>query len=174
MYDAIVIGARCAGAVTAMLLARKGHRVLLLDRGVIPSDVHQGHFIHKHGPRRLAEWGLLEKVVATNCPPITTHLTDFGDFRLMGRDIRLGSVAWGYGPRRRQLHQVLVDAALEACVEFRPNFLVQSCLSDGDRVEGIRGPRSPSRQELRRKGTYHNWRGWETFRSRSCCRSSFV
>jgi flavin-dependent dehydrogenase len=139
MYDAIVIGARCAGAVTAMLLARKGHRVLLLDRGVIPSDVHQGHFIHKHGPRRLAEWGLLEKVVATNCPPITTHLTDFGDFRLMGRDIRLGSVAWGYGPRRRQLDQVLVDAALEAGVEFRPNFLVESCLSDGDRVEGIRG-----------------------------------
>ena len=42
MYDAIVIGARCAGAATAMLLARQGHRVLLLDRGVIPSDVHRG------------------------------------------------------------------------------------------------------------------------------------
>src|SRR5262249_34249069 len=65
MYDAIVIGARCAGAVTAMLLARRGHRVLLLDRGVIPSDVHQGHFIHKQGPKLLADWGLLEKVVDT-------------------------------------------------------------------------------------------------------------
>jgi flavin-dependent dehydrogenase len=139
MYDAIVIGARCAGAATAMLLARQGHRVLLLDRGVFPSEVHQGHFIHKHGPGRLADWGLLEKVVATNCPPITTHVTDFGDFPLIGRGIRLNNVAWGYAPRRRQLDQVLVHAALESGVEFRPNFLVEGCLWQGDRVEGIRG-----------------------------------
>jgi len=139
MYDAIVIGARCAGAATAMLLARQGHRVLLLDRGVIPSDVHRGHFIHRHGPKRLADWGLLDRVVATNCPPLTTHLTDFGDFPLVGRDIRQGNVAWGYAPRRRQLDQVLVEAAIEAGAEFRPNFLVESCLSNGDRVTGVRG-----------------------------------
>jgi len=119
MYDAIVIGARCAGAVTAMLLARRGHRVLLLERGVIPSDVHRGHFIHRHGPKRLADWGLLERIVGTNCPPLTTHLTDFGDFPLIGRDIRVGNVAWGYAPRRRQLDRVLVQAAIEAGVEFR-------------------------------------------------------
>jgi 2-polyprenyl-6-methoxyphenol hydroxylase-like FAD-dependent oxidoreductase len=139
MYDAIVIGARCAGAATAMLLARQGHRVLLLERGIIPSDVHRGHFIHRHGPKRLAGWGLLEKVVATNCPALTTHLTDFGDFPLIGRDIRVGNVAWGYAPRRRQLDQALVEAAIEAGVEFRPRFLVEDCLWRGDRVEGIRG-----------------------------------
>jgi choline dehydrogenase-like flavoprotein len=55
MYDAIVIGAHCAGAVTAMLLARRGYKVLLLERGDIPSDVPRGHFIHRHGPKRLAE-----------------------------------------------------------------------------------------------------------------------
>ena len=81
-YDEIVIGGRCAGAVTAMLLARRGHRVLLLERGTIPSDVHQGHFIHKQGPKLLADWGLLEKIVATNCPPVVNHLSDFGDFPL--------------------------------------------------------------------------------------------
>lgn len=139
MYDAIVIGARCAGAAAAMLLARRGHKVLLLERGDIPSDVHQGHFIHRHGPKRLANWGLLEKVLATNCPPITTQLTDFGDFPLIGRDIQVGNVAWGYGPRRRQLDQVLVEAAVEAGSEFRPHFTVESCLWDGDRVRGIRG-----------------------------------
>jgi flavin-dependent dehydrogenase len=139
MYDAIVIGARCAGAVTAMLLARHGHQVLLLDRGVIPSDVHRGHFIHRHGPKRLADWGLLERIVNTNCPPLTTHLTDFGDFPLIGRDIRVGNVGWGYAPRRRQLDQVLVEAAIEAGVEFRPNFLVEDCVWEGDRVKGIRG-----------------------------------
>jgi len=139
VYDAIVIGARCAGAVTAMLLARQGHRVLLVERGDFPSDVHRGHFIHRHGPQRLADWGLLDRVVATNCPPLTTHLSDFGDFPLIGRDIRVGNVAWGYAPRRRQLDQVLVEAAVEAGAEFRPNFVVDSCLWDGDRVKGIRG-----------------------------------
>jgi FAD binding domain len=93
IYDAIVIGARCAGAVTAMLLARRGYRVLLLERDIMPSDVHQGHFIHLQGPKRLADWGLLERVVATNCPPIVSQLTDFGDFPLIGRDIRVGSLA---------------------------------------------------------------------------------
>jgi flavin-dependent dehydrogenase len=139
MYDAIVIGARCAGAVTAMLLSRQGHRVLLLERGAFPSDVHRGHFIHRHGPQRLADWGLLERVVDTNCPPLTTHLSDFGDFPLIGREIRVGNVAWGYAPRRRQLDQVLVEAAVEAGAEFRPNFLVESCLWESDRVKGIRG-----------------------------------
>lgn len=143
MYDAIVIGARCAGAVTAMLLARKGHKVLLVERGLIPSDVHQGHFIHKQGPRLLAEWGLLEKIVATNCPPIDTHFTDFGDFPLIGSDIRVGNVAWGYGPRRRQLDHVLLGAAIEAGAEFRPNFLVESLVWNGNRVQGIRGRQRP-------------------------------
>ena len=39
MYDAIVIGARCAGAPVAMLLARKGYKVLLLDRRRFPSEI---------------------------------------------------------------------------------------------------------------------------------------
>jgi 2-polyprenyl-6-methoxyphenol hydroxylase-like FAD-dependent oxidoreductase len=139
MFDAIVIGARCAGAATAMLLARQGHRVLLLERGSIPSDVHRGHFIHRHGPKRLADWGLLDRVVATNCPPLTTHLSDFGDFPLIGRDLQAENVAWGYAPRRRQLDQVLVEAAIEAGVEFRPNFRVENCLWEGNRLSGVRG-----------------------------------
>ena len=139
MYDAVVIGARCAGAVTAMLLGRRGFRVLLLERGIMPSERHQGHFIHKHGPKRLAAWGLLEKVVATNCPPILTHLTDFGDFSLIARDVRIGNVAWGYGPRRRHLDRVLVEAAIEAGADFRQNFLVENLLWDDQTVVGIRG-----------------------------------
>ena len=139
MYDAIVVGARCAGAATAMLLARQGHRVLLLERDDALSDVPRGHFIHRLGPKRLADWGLLERVVATNCPPIFTQLTDLGDFPLIGKDICMGNVAWGYGPRRRQLDQVLLEAAIQAGAEFRPNFLVENLLWNGDQVEGIRG-----------------------------------
>jgi flavin-dependent dehydrogenase len=51
----------------------------------------------------------------------------------------MGNVAWGYAPRRRQLDQVLVEAAVEAGAEFRSSFLVENCLWDGDRVKGIRG-----------------------------------
>lgn len=61
MYDAIVIGARCAGSPTAMLLARKGYRVLLLDRGSFPSDTLSTHYIHQPGVASLARWGLLER-----------------------------------------------------------------------------------------------------------------
>ena len=68
MYDAIVVGARCAGAATAMLLARKGHRVLLLDRATFPADLPHGHFVHRGGPGWLARWGLLDRVLATGCP----------------------------------------------------------------------------------------------------------
>jgi glycine/D-amino acid oxidase-like deaminating enzyme len=53
MYDAIVIGARCAGSATAMLLAREGMNVLLVDRAELPSDIPHGHFIHRHG---LVDW----------------------------------------------------------------------------------------------------------------------
>ena len=60
MYDAIVVGARAAGSPTAMLLARKGHRVLLLDRAEFPSDTLSTHYIHQPGVARLARWGLLE------------------------------------------------------------------------------------------------------------------
>ena len=49
MYDAIVVGARCAGSPTAMLLARKGYRVLLVDRDSFPSDMMSTLAIWPHG-----------------------------------------------------------------------------------------------------------------------------
>src|SRR5262245_35605876 len=102
-YDAIVVGARCAGAATAMLLARAGHRVLLIDRARLPSEVPQGHFVHKDGPRRLARWGLLERVVAAGGQPVAAVSSHFGDFPLAADDLRVGGVAWGYGPRHGRL-----------------------------------------------------------------------
>src|SRR5215475_288704 len=95
MHDVIVVGARCAGAPTAMLLARKGYKVLLVDRATFPSDIPHGHFIHRHGPGRLARWGLLDRLLA--------------------------------------------DAAVEAGVELRTGFNVESLTTEGDRVTGVRG-----------------------------------
>ena len=139
MQDIIVVGARCAGAPTAMLLARKGYRVLLVDRSTFPSDIPQGHFIHRHGPRRLREWGLLDRVVSTGCPPSTTITLDTGGSRLVGKDLVLDGVAAGYGPRRGALDQVLIDGAVAAGVHLREGFAVEEYVSEGDRIVGIGG-----------------------------------
>jgi flavin-dependent dehydrogenase len=139
VHDVIVIGARGGGAPTAMLLARKGYRVLLLDRATFPSNVPHGHFIHNHGPRRLQRWGLLNRIVAAGCPPVSSTTSDFGDFPLVGNDLVVDGVAMGYGPRRLVLDQILVDAAVEAGAELRQGFVVDEVTADGDRIAGIRG-----------------------------------
>ena len=81
-YDAIVVGARCAGAPTAMLLARKGYRVLVVDRATFPSDTLSTHMIHAPGVAALTRWGLLDRVIATGCPPVARYSFDFGPFTI--------------------------------------------------------------------------------------------
>ena len=83
-YDAIIVGARCAGSPTAMLLARKGYRVLVVDRATFPSDTVSSHVVHPLGAAALARWGLLDRLTATGCPPIHTYAFDFGPFTLSG------------------------------------------------------------------------------------------
>jgi 2-polyprenyl-6-methoxyphenol hydroxylase-like FAD-dependent oxidoreductase len=139
MYDVIVIGARCAGASTAMLLARKGYRVLILDRARFPSDLPQGHFIHQQGPARLQRWGLLEAIKASGCPGVESCTYDIGDFPLTGVGLVRDGVAVGYGPRRKVLDQILLDAAVNAGAELREACAVEGFLSDGERIVGVRG-----------------------------------
>src|SRR5712675_764832 len=83
-YDAIIVGARCAGSPTAMLLARKGYRVLVVDRATFPSDTVSSHVVHPLGAGALARWGLLDRLTATGCPPMHTYAFDFGPFTLAG------------------------------------------------------------------------------------------
>ncbi len=139
MYDAIVIGARCAGSPTAMLLARKGYSVLLLDRDTFPSDTFRNHFIQHPGVVQLHRWGLLDRVAASNCPPIRRVTTDFGDFPLTMPAEAGDGVDVHYAPRRFVLDKILADAAVAAGAELRERFTVHDLLWDGDRVVGIRG-----------------------------------
>jgi len=139
MFDAIVVGARCGGAPTAMLLARKGYKVLLVDRAGFPSDIPHGHFIHRGGPRLLKRWGLLEKLVATGCPAVTRATSNYNDFNMTADALSVNGVAWGYGPRRSILDQLLVQAAVDAGAEFRPHFSVRGLEMESGTVKGIRG-----------------------------------
>lgn len=139
MYDAIVVGARCAGSPTAMLLARKGHRVLLVDRDTFPSDSFRNHVVLHGGSKRLHRWGLLERLVAAGTPPIRKMTLDLGDFPLTGTPPTEEGVASQYGPRRYVLDKMLVDAAAEAGAEVREGFSVSELLFEDGRVVGIKG-----------------------------------
>jgi 2-polyprenyl-6-methoxyphenol hydroxylase-like FAD-dependent oxidoreductase len=81
-YDVIVVGARCAGASTALLLGRQGYRVLLVDRSSFPSDTISTHVVHPKPAAALSRWGLLDRLVATECPAIMTYAYDFGPFTI--------------------------------------------------------------------------------------------
>jgi len=137
IYDAIVVGARVAGSPIAMLLARKGYDVLLLDRATFPSDTISTHLVHPPGVAALQRWGLLDSVAAAGCPAINTYAFDFGPFTLSGAPGADGAVS--YGPRRTVLDKLLVDAAAEAGAEVREGFSVESMVFEDDQVSGVRG-----------------------------------
>jgi 2-polyprenyl-6-methoxyphenol hydroxylase-like FAD-dependent oxidoreductase len=139
MYDAIIVGARVAGSPLAMLLARKGHRVLLLDRATFPSDTISTHHIHQPGVARLKRWGLLDRVRASNVPPTTEIRFDVGPFALTGTPPPAGGTAEAYAPRRKVLDKILVDAAVEAGAELREGFSVEELTTEGGAVTGLRG-----------------------------------
>ena len=141
MYDAIIVGARCAGSPTAMLLARRGFKVLLLDRGTFPSDMpFSNHYVHQTGSARMKRWGLLDKLAATGCPPILTNYWNYGAFTLTGSPVPAeGGVKEAFAPRRKVLDPILVEAAVAAGAELREGFTAQEVLFENDRVVGIRG-----------------------------------
>jgi 2-polyprenyl-6-methoxyphenol hydroxylase-like FAD-dependent oxidoreductase len=135
-FDAIVVGARCAGAPTAMLLARKGYKVLLLDRATFPSDTISTHIVHPPGIAALRRWGLLERVQATGCPPLEGYSFDFGPFEVAGTP---RGVEAPLCPRRTVLDQLLVEAAVEAGAELREGFTVEDLVREDGRVVGVSG-----------------------------------
>ena len=137
-YDVIVVGARCAGSPTAMLLARHGYRVLVVDKATFPSDTISTHMIHAPGVLALRRWGLLDQVVASGCPPVDTYAFDFGAFTIEGSPAVDGAPA-SYAPRRTVLDPLLADAAREAGADVREGFTVEDVVIQQGRVTGIRG-----------------------------------
>lgn len=146
MYDAIIIGARVAGASTAMLLARRGFKVLCVDRATFPSDTVSTHMITVGGSAQLRRWGLLDSIAATGCPAVTNIDLDldfprYGHFVLSGfpEPVDDGFSAI-YAPKRTVLDKILVDAAAAAGAEIREGFVVSELVFDEHgAVTGVRG-----------------------------------
>jgi 2-polyprenyl-6-methoxyphenol hydroxylase-like FAD-dependent oxidoreductase len=137
-YDAIVVGARCAGSPTAMLLARKGYDVLLVDRAAFPSDTVSTHLLHPPGIAALRRWGLLDRLLATGCPPIHTYVTELGPLTISGSPA-IDAAPVAYAPRRTVLDRLLLDAAAQAGVEVRERFTVEELMLHEHCVIGVRG-----------------------------------
>ena len=115
MYDVIVVGGRCAGAATGMLLARRGCHVLIVDRTSFPADTLCTNQLGAEATARLRRWGVLDRLV----PP--------------------GSSIAHLAPRRAVLDTVLTEAARSAGAEVWQDFAVRDVVWDGDRVTGIVG-----------------------------------
>ena len=113
-HDIIVVGARCAGAPTAMILARKGYRVLLLERDGVPSNMtHSTHLIHPLGVSYLKDWGLLEAIEARS-KPFTDWTVDLHGAVMHGPPPSFAGVAHSIAPRRD-----ILDGELAAAAERR-------------------------------------------------------
>jgi 2-polyprenyl-6-methoxyphenol hydroxylase-like FAD-dependent oxidoreductase len=138
-YDVIVVGARCAGSPLAMLLARQGRRVLLVDQTEFPSDTLSTHAIHPPGVAALRRWGLLHAVMDTGAPPFDIYTFDFGPFVLSGTPRMADGSHTSYAPRRTVLDKILVDAAVRAGAELRELFTFEDVVREEGRVVGIVG-----------------------------------
>lgn len=137
-YDVIIVGARPAGAGTALLLARQGLKVLVVDRGCYGTDTLSTHALMRAGVLQLAQWGVLPHVVAAGTPAVRAATFIYGDDAVRVAVKPRDGVDALYAPRRTVLDRALVDAAAAAGVEVAfGTALVDVVRTPGGRVSGI-------------------------------------
>ena len=137
-WDAVVVGARVAGASTALLLARAGLRVLVVDRARRGSDTLSTHALMRGGVLQLRRWGLLDRVAATGAPPVRRVTFHYGGDPVPVRLKPSAGVEALYAPRRTVLDAVLVDAAEQAGARVRFGWAAVDLARDAaGRVTGV-------------------------------------
>ncbi len=138
-YDVVVAGARCAGAATAMLLARAGLRVLMVDPSPPTRDTLSTHALMRGGVLQLHRWGLLPEVVAAGTPRIVATVFDYGGHQIEIPIAPKDGVEGLYAPRRVVLDPILNQAAVQAGVDVVYGVRVADLArSPSGRVVGVR------------------------------------
>lgn len=136
-YDVVVVGARCAGAATAFLLARAGAKVLVVDRQARGSDTMSTHALMRVGVYQLQQWGLLPTLVAQGTPKIASTTFHYGAEAVRVAIKPECGVDHLYAPRRTVLDAILVDAAEAAGADVRHGVTVTDLKFDSSgRVVG--------------------------------------
>jgi flavin-dependent dehydrogenase len=137
--DVVVVGARCAGAATAMLLAQAGHDVLVLDRADFPSDTVSTHVIARTGMVQLDRWGLLGALHDSGAPRLTRVSVQAGG-EVMERTVKdRHGVDHLLAPRRIVLDQLLQEAAIGCGARIETGVTVDGVLRHpSGRVVGVR------------------------------------
>ena len=135
-YDVVVVGARCAGAATAMLLARRGLRVLVVDRERYGADTLSTHALMRGGVLQLHRWGILDGVKAAGTPTVRSTAFHYGD-EIVEIQIKPKEGIDGlYAPRRKVIDRLLVDAARSAGAEVVYETRLVDLVRSGNRVGG--------------------------------------
>ena len=141
-WDAVVVGAGPAGAVTSLLLARAGSRVALLDRHVFPRAKPCGDCLSPEATRVLDRLGVLPSIEALAPARLDgwrIQAQDGRSFsgtfeRYAAGDARVRSAL---AIPRARLDAALLDAALDAGVVLHAPLRVDRLLRDGERVTGV-------------------------------------
>jgi flavin-dependent dehydrogenase len=137
-YDVVIIGARCAGAATALLLARRGLRVLAIDRGQYGTDTLSTHALMRGGVLQLSRWGVLPHVEAAGTPAVRSVSFVYDGERLVIPIKPRDGVDALFAPRRALLDRLLVDAAAAAGAEVVHQTRLSGLLRSSDgRVRGV-------------------------------------
>jgi flavin-dependent dehydrogenase len=135
-YDAIVVGARCAGSATAMLLARAGLKVLAIDRQAYGSDTLSTHALMRGAAMQLHRWGLTDQILESGAPAVRRTSFHYGDEQI-DIDIKRGhGVNALFAPRRTVLDKILVDAARAAGATVQHGAFFEGPLCSSGRVVG--------------------------------------
>ena len=147
-YDVVVVGGRVAGASTALLLARAGARVAVVERGDLTRDTVSTHALMRAGVLQLSRWGVLDRIVAAGTPAVRHTTFGYADGERVRVSIRdTHGVEALYAPRRTLLDRVLIDEAEAegAAVHRRTDVVGLTRAVDG-RVTGVatRGPSGES------------------------------
>ena len=138
-YDAVVVGARCAGATLATLLARAGWRVLLLDRDQVPSATTSTHVMFPDTLQRLDELGALQRLKEAHEIPELGFSWRVLGHQVAGRFAPFGQYDHASCVRRVVLDAVLVDLARDAGADLRTGATVASLIGTGDQLDPVRG-----------------------------------
>jgi flavin-dependent dehydrogenase len=118
-HDVVIVGGRVAGSATAMLLARLGHDVVVVDQGSFASDTVSTHSIARSGVVQLRRWGLLDEVLDSGAPAIREVTFNAGGESVRRQIKDKAGVDLVVAPRRYVLDSLLASAAERAGADVR-------------------------------------------------------